>query len=195
MDFWSVYEAEKAKPEFGSGRLYIASRDRIHLSLSSVETYGTTLDINQAIVKGYKEEERFVLAKDLTNDLFISIYDVNVASALLLRASMPLAGTLTAQIIAKIKKIKNPNLEMRLAGLQDKGTELLPAVESFHKAFKSSLMEVDLFGNEIRHLVFDLKLGMLFNLLLLNRIYRPGELVNATILDEFNKRRSELKFV
>ena len=99
------------------------------------------------------------------------------------------------KIIAQIKRIKNPNLEMRVIGLQDSNTELLGAVDRLNNAFNPNLMEVDLFGNEMRHIVFDMKLGMSFNLLLLNRIYGPHELVNAMTIEEFNKRKSELKFV
>ena len=61
--------------------------------------------------------------------------------------------------------------------------------------FKSSLMETDLFGEETRHIVFDMKLGMSFNLLLLNRIYKQYELLNMTTKPEFDLRKSELKFV
>ncbi len=39
------------------------------------------------------------------------------------------------------------------------------------------LFALGLFGNEIRHIALDTKTGLSYNVLLLDRIYRPGELV------------------
>ncbi len=194
MDFWNVYERARDNPEFGSSRLYITSRDRIHLSLSSVEKYGTLLGTNQGISKKFSEGTRYIMVKDLTHDLFLSIYDVNTTQSFLMRFSESIPDALSKKIIGEIKKIRNPNLEMRIIGLQNKDTELLTAPGYFHKLFEPNLMEVDLFGNETRHIVFDMKLGMGFNLLLLNRIYRPQELVSTLSLEDFNKNKSEFKF-
>lgn len=195
MDFWKVYEAEMAEPEFGKGGLRIASRERINLSLSSVERYGTLLGLNQGTTRRFSEERRYTLLKDLTHDMFISLYDVNTTQTFLLRFSEELGDAAIRKVAGDIRKINKPNLEMRAIGLQDNDTELLGSLQSLHAALKPSLMEADLFGRETRHIVFDLKLGMSFNLLLLNRIYRPHELVNTTRLEEFNKKKSELEFV
>ncbi len=195
MDFWSVYEAERQKQGYNSKRLYLTSRDRIHLSLSTVQSHGTTLEMNHSIEKKYSEAERYVLVNDMTHDLLVSVYDVNTTHSLLLRFSMPLGKKDVDKITSKIRSVRRPNLELRAIGLQDNDVELLNSLEFFHNEFKSNLMELDLFGNETRHLAFDTKLGMSFNLLLLNRIYRPGELVNSASIDEFNARKSQIKFV
>lgn len=195
MDFWSVYEKEKTKPEFGNARLYIASRDRIGLSLSTVERYSVLLGMNQGTARRFSDEFRYVLVKELTHDLLVSIYDVNTTQSFLLRFSEALGDAAVKKLAGDVRKIRKPNLEMRVIGLQDNNTELLSALERLHAALKPSLMEVDLFGKETRHIAFDTKLGMSFNLLLLNRIYRPHELANALSLEDFNEKRSELKFV
>ena len=44
-------------------------------------------------------------------------------------------------------------------------------------------------------MAFDLKLGMGFNLLLLNRIYRPHELINTLTAEEFEGQKSRLNVV
>ncbi len=195
MDYWDVYEKERAKINFGSVREYLTSRDRIHLSLDSVEQYGLALQMNTGSSRSFKEEERYLLVTDMTRDLFVSIYDVNTQHAILLRFSEPLDEDVLKRVEHEVKNLKKPNLETRVIGLQDKETELLGTVERFHGMFKSSLMEIDLFGEETRHIVFDMKLGMTFNLLLLNRIYKQYELLNMTTKPEFDLRRSELKFV
>ena len=195
MDFWKVYESEKAKEGLGTKRLYITSRDRIHLSLSSVERYGTLLGINQGINIKFSEAVRYVLSKEITHDLLLSLYDVNNTRASLLRLSEALPDSAIKKVAAEANKVRNPNLEMRVMGLQDADTELLDSVERFHKALKPSVIELDLFGGDMRHIVFDLKLGMSFDLLLLNRIYRPHELANTMSLEDFAKKKSEFKFV
>ena len=195
MDFWSVYEKEKVKADLGSSRLYIASRDRIGLSLSTVERYGSVLGMNQGSVLRFSDEFRYVVVKDLTYDLLVSIYNVNANDAILLRFSEALGDTVVRKITDSVKKLGKPNLEMRMIGLQNTDIELLTSAERLRNATRASLIEVDLFGNETRHIVFDTKLGMSFNLLLLNRIYRPHELLTATTLEEFNHKRSEIKFV
>jgi hypothetical protein len=195
MNFWSVYESEKAKPEFGSDKLYITSRDRIHLSLSTVEQYAFSLEMDHAVIRQYSEAEKYVIASNITHDILISIYDVNTTLSVLLRASELPGKEAMQRVIGEIRKLRKPNMEMRLIGLQNSEADLLVVADDLHAALKPSLMEVDVFGKELRNIVFDLKLGMTFNLLLLNRIYRPGELVNALGVEEFNKKKSELKFV
>lgn len=195
MDFGNVYEKEKVKLRFGDSRLRIASRERINISLSSVEKYGFVLGLNQGVVRKFSEEYRYILVKNLTHDVLVSFYDVNTTYTFLIRFSDILGDTVVKKFREEVRKLKKPNFEMRLIGAQDKETDLLASVDRLRGVTKPNLMEVDLFGNEIRHIVFDTKLGMSFNLLLLNRIYGPHELANTLSLDDFNKSKSELKFV
>jgi hypothetical protein len=195
MDFWHVYEAEKAKEQFGTGRVYVASRDRIHVSLSHVERYSTFLAMNQGTARRFTEEARYIITKDLTHDLLISIYDVNTTESVLLRFSEALGESAVRRALAPVRKLKKPNLEMRVIGMQDKDIELLATADRLYSAAKPALIEVDLFGTETRHIAFDTKLGMTFNLLLLNRIYRPHELATTISADDYAKSKSEIKFV
>jgi hypothetical protein len=195
VDFWDVYEKEKAKPDFGKSRLYITSRERIGLSLSTVEKYGFVLGMNQGTVRRFTDEFRYILVKDLTHDILVSLYDVNTTHTFIIRFSDVLGDPVSRKFREGAIRLKKPNFEMRVIGAQDKEIGLLAAAERLHGVAKPALMEVDLFGNEARHIIFDTKLGMFFNLLLLNRVYRPHELANTLSLDDFNKTKSELKFV
>jgi hypothetical protein len=195
MDFWSIYEKERAKPGFSSVKTYIRSRDRIHLSFSTVEQYCVELDMDRGTSREFQENVRYVIATDITHDLLLSIYDVNTTRTFLLRFSLPLSVNVMKKLGEQIDRMNSPNLEVRAIGLQDRDTELLNTLERMHATFKSSLMELDIFGNEVRHIAFDLKLGMSFNLLLLNRIYNPSELVNQIPIDDFERRKSEFKFI
>jgi hypothetical protein len=195
MDFWDTYEKERTEQGFGIGRKSISSRDRIHLSLSSVDEYCMDLEMNHATFKGFSEQERYVLCSEITHDLLLSIYDVNTERAILLRFAEPLSDEVLRKVGDEVRRLKRPNLEMRIIGLQDRDSFLLGTVDRLHNMFKSSLMEIDLFGNEIRHIAFDLKIGMSFNLLLLNRPYLQYELINKEMPENYEKRKSELKFI
>ena len=56
-------------------------------------------------------------------------------------------------------------------------------------------MEIDMFGEEKRHMAIDMKTGLSYDLLLENRIYRPGELKNDEKEDDFQSSTSRLSFV
>jgi len=199
MDFWKIYQNARASGDFGQQRLYLRSRDRIHASLSAVEAYGANLDPDRGLSASYGEGTRYVLAKDLTYDLLVSLYDVNSSSAVLLRASSPLDRKALAEIGKRLRRMKGPNLEMRAAGLQSGDASLLDSLGKIQGIAqgiaKCNVQEVDLFGTNERHLVFDLKVGMLLDLLPQNRIPGPGEMVNRLSLEGFGRLRSGLEFV
>lgn len=195
MDFFGKYREEAGKQGFGATRLHLASRERIHASLSSLSKYSSRLEINQAHAFAYSGADRYVLAKDVTRDLLIAIYDVNTSQAILLRPSKAIEGGMARKIASAVGGHKMKNLEMRAIGLQEEDKDLLPGIDMLRKSLKAPLVEVDLFGGDTRHIAFDTKHGMCYDLLLLDRIYKPHELANVEAKEEFEKRRSELKFV
>jgi hypothetical protein len=195
MDFWKVYQNERVSDDFGQQRLCLRSRERIHASLSSVESYATNLEVNQAVSANYGEGTRYVLAEDLTYDLLVSLYDVNSSSAILLRASSPIGKKALAEIRSRLGRLRRPNLEMRAIGLQSGDRTMLESIDRIHALANPGLQEVDLFGSSTRHLAFDLKTGMQLDLLSLNRIYLPDELANGLSIEGFGRLRSEIKFV
>jgi hypothetical protein len=195
MDFWKVYQNARASADFGQQRLYLRARDRIHASLSAVESCATGLETSRGLFTKYSDSARYVLAEGLTYDLLVSLYDVNSSSALLMRISSPIRGKDLSEIRRRLGRLGRPNLEMRAIGLQSGDRALLDTIEKIHGLAKCNLQEVDLFGDGARHLAFDLKVGMPLDLLLLNRIYRPEELASGLDAEGFGALRSELKFV
>lgn len=195
MDFWKAYQTARASGDFGRQRLCLRSRDRVHASLSAVEPCGTRIEINRCIAAAYSEGARYMMAEDLTYDLLVSLYDVNSSSAVLLRASSPLDKKTLAGIGRRLGRMGKPNLEVRAVGLQSGDPAMLDSLGKIQGMAKCDLQEVDLFGTNARHVVFDLKVGMMLDLLPLNRLFRPDELVNGLGLDGFARLRSELQFV
>ena len=196
MDFWNVYEKAKMRPSFSASRMLLSARDeRTHTSISTVSGQSLPVGKGECIFRKCTESERYVLAQDIGKDIMLSIYDVNSSCAILLRFQAALTDRSLAMLGSDIRRLRSPDFKVRLIGLQNKAAAPLKSVEKIERLVKpSNLQEVDLFGREVRHIAFDLKSGVTYNLLLLDRIYEPSEMVDSSA-DEVNAVASELKFV
>jgi hypothetical protein len=131
--------------------------------------------------------KRYVCAASLTYEIFISIYDVNSRSAFAAR-SIDFSKSLAAGMDKFIKKIKRPNLEARIIGLQNKsGIGPLLGISSWLSKRSVPICEIDLFGTSVRHVAIDLHTGMSFNILMEDRLYKPGELENKITMEQFER--------
>lgn len=195
MDFWEVFREKARLEDFGKERLLMRTAERHNSSLDWVEDRSIELEEGRAFSAGYTEEKRYVIAKNLSFGLVVTVYDVNSGSIIALRSPSALGTEAAEEIKRRVKRLENPNIEVRAIGLQDGDIEMAESLASLRGAVNGGrLVELDLFGNETRNIAIDIKTGSSFNLLLLNRIYKPGELVNS------GKKapaagKSELRFV
>ncbi len=192
-NLWKAYAREASKPTFGSARLQLRTGNRWNTSLATVEDRSRDLEIGKAIFQEYTPDKRYVLARNITSDILVSIYDVNIASGMLLRPSLPLKKHQVHEIAGRTGRFQN--IEVRLIGLQNGAIDLGPTVSEIEKAVGGALIEADLFGNEVRNIAIDLKTGSSYELLLNNKVYGPAERINKENPEEFAKRKSELAFV
>ncbi len=153
------------------------------------------LEMNTAFFQHYDESSRYVTVKDLTYDLLLTVYDVNTRSTMAARITRELGKNDWERLLSPVKKVRHPNFEMRIIGLQNNFVAPLSGLDMFYKVLGGMLMEVDLFGNNVRHIAFDTKTGMPYDLLLENRLYRPGELVCKISREDFSSREGQLLFV
>lgn len=183
MSFESVIEKDLPLKEFGQSRYVLNSKNRTHMSKHHVmeQSNGREIRKDGSLVLGYNgpPDQRYAYAIDITNDILITLYEVNNRKSICYRYSRIAAGF--GMIIKKdfdLIKSKRPTIEARIIGMQNNDNPL--ALKEIIESFKKNgivLVEVDLFGNERRHIVFDAKLGTTYNMLLEDRIYRPGELM------------------
>lgn len=195
MDFWQAYVKKRAWSSFGQGSFVIGTADRHNVSARRIEPKSSLLTPSGAVMRDYSEERRYLIIKDLTFDLFVSFYDVNSKALLAMRISYPITDKEVGKIKSILGKKKRAKWEMRTIGLQDGDIGLVSSIAKLRDIRDCELVDVELFGNQTRHLVVDMLTGVPYNLLLLNRIYRPGELNNNLSKDDFFKSKSELKFV
>ena len=179
MDFIEELRKHYSEPDFGKARLVMDTKARPYNSLSSVEKKSIVLDFNSAVCIQYSDTMRYIIAKDITFDLLVTIYEVNTMDCVAFRTFSMLEKKEMAKILSMVRKFRSRNIEVRAIGMQNVENNFSTIVDNICKATKGSLAEVDLFGNERRHISIDLKNGVSRDVLLENRHYRPGELVNA----------------
>jgi hypothetical protein len=195
MDFWDMCIRLSNNLDFPSKRVLLNTLDRHHASLEMIEDRSTELQMNSAMMIKYREDMRYVLIKNITFDVLISFYDVNSQSALLIRPSADLDKNSIEQINRRLSNLKKPNIEARIVGMQNNDDSMADVVKAMYMLKKGRLIEVDIFGSNVRNIAMDLKTGALYDLLLLNRIYRPTELANTVTKQQFSEKISKLGFV
>ena len=191
MDLWKPYR-KAAVGEYGGARLLLSTGERKYTSLNMVNDRGLWLDHGKGLVRYYDEGNRYVLAKDINHDLLITIYEVNTGVALIIRISRDIVLSDWTKIEKVLGSWKGPNIEIRVLGFQNLDSWAPSIMEEIKRHVKGKLMEADLYGTDLRHIAFDLKTGVMYNLLLENRIYRAGELACKVTKEEFDKTRSDL---
>lgn len=201
MDFFESLNAQSLKADFGTKKAVMSSKssvfalNRPHTSLSMVKENATEVSLNQAFFFPGKEGLRYIISREITFDLLLTIYEVNSHMGVFARISKPLEKEEIAKIKNMLLKIGKSNFEMRAIGLQNADSSLVKSVRELHDATKAELIEVDLFGNMKRHFALDTKTGMSYDLLLEDKAYRAEELINTQTPDEFKASASKLNFM
>lgn len=192
MDLFRPYSAAATT---GNERLYLSTGKRQHASIGQIESRSVILEKSNGISLKYSELKRYVIAKSVTFDLLLTMYDVNSRSINVIRPTLPLEPKGLAMVQNRLKRVKNPNIEIRAIGLQNGWRGYVKSFNDVYKMCKGHCMEIDLFGDEKRHIAIDLKTGLSYDLLLENRIYRPGELKNDEKEEDFQSNTALLSFI
>ncbi len=176
MDFRKAYEKRRAASGFGSQQLWLKTGERWNTSILKYSEWSSELK-NGTLFQKWTPEKRFLIAKNMVSELLVTFYDVNTKAILAMRISKALGEREVDDVKKRLSSLRRPNLELRLIGLQNNSKDMIGSVERLQEAVDCRLVEVDLFGNQTRHIIIDLLTGKPYNLLLENRIYRPGELI------------------
>jgi hypothetical protein len=176
MDMWQSYEKRRLATDFGTSRILLSSGERWNASLNWVAPKAVNLESNATIKLKYTEQARYIIAKDILEDLLVTAYDVNSFYCFAARITDEMPHKIIRELNAFRKELRNPNVEMRFIGFQNGARNLTQHIDSIKRLNIGHSAEFDLFGADRRHIVMDTKVGKPYNLLLLNRLYRPGEL-------------------
>ncbi len=191
MSFEVLFLEELHTRGFGSQHYLRAFKKRPHVSKSKIDAFDNVkyLDVGKLESEiGYnKLKRRYMACTNLTYDIFLSIYDFNSSSCMAARFAY-FTDAIRAQLRKYVGSIKRPNFELRLFGMQDGQDHMqLYSISDFISSTKLQATEIDLFGKEVRNIAIDLHTGMSYNILMLDRLYRPGELLNSTTIEQYEK--------
>ncbi|MEM0148839.1 MAG: hypothetical protein QW346_01070 [Candidatus Micrarchaeaceae archaeon] len=178
MDIWHVLEERALKDDFGRSRLIlrIAKFDKDHSSIAEIADEAKEANIGDAfLAKLDAGTLRYIIAKSIADDLLVSVYNVNGFEAVVERVSGADKFDFV-KLMKLVSQMKRRNLEIRIFGLLNGSKLSIDFISKLKNAVGGALVEVDVFGDEYRHIALDLRTGQSYELLLENRIYRPGEL-------------------
>ncbi len=181
MSFEKFLEENLASPNFNRGRFVYNFKERQNISASRLDSDSgcvySTLGETWTIKFSEKEGKRYIACIDVIHDLVLSVYDVN-SSTLIVHRFGEWKKERDDQLAKQLGSIKGANLEARIIGMQhNEFYNSLIAAFGFIKRSRIPLVEIDLFGNERRHVAFDAKTGISFDVLVNNKPYKPGELL------------------
>ena len=192
MDLWNNFFHEKMEFGFGTRQLLLNTGDRHNSSLKRYFDRSIELNNDSFIKKSYSYEQRYIQVKNITFDIFVLFFDVNTSYSIAFRSSSILEDKKIDTLSKLIKKLKLSKIEARIIGLQNGHTDLSTFLNYMYDCIDCTLLEADIFGKEVRNILIDTKTGMSYNLLLENRIYRPGELINKQSFEEFQTQKKKL---
>jgi hypothetical protein len=178
--------------EFGRARYLAAGKERPHISKSKLLANDNVefVKLGEHSQVAYRDWEgrRYIAAEALTYDFLVTFYDVNSSRGFAARmfGEKELHRVLGLGLGSVMSP--RPNIEVRMMGLQNgQDHGFLKAALSFVSKKGIRLIEADLFGEDIRHVAVDLKTGASYNILLEDRSYRPGELINRMTIEDFQR--------
>ncbi len=194
MSFENALFEEMHGSGFGAGEYLRSFKARPHISKSKIDKYSncTYLKVGDFFSIGrYKQtDRRYAAATQLSYDMLMSVYDVNTRSMAAARF-LYFTDDLRVRFERFVKSVKRANFEARIIGMQDgQNRDSVYTVSEFIEKSRLPLFEIDLFGKQLRHIAIDISSGMSYNVLLLDRIYRPGELSNSTTIEQFERSLS-----
>jgi len=191
LTFENLFFKDLHANDFAKQQYVRAFKKRPHLSKIKLDSYSNCTYLKAGEVfesKAYNElERRYVSALSLTYDLFVSIYDVNTRSTAAARF-VNFDRTVQHYFEGFVKSLRRPALEVRVMGMQDnQQVSTLYGLADMIAQHRLEVFEVDLFGKNTRHIAIDMATGMSFNVLVEDRIYKPGELENKMTMEQFEK--------
>ena len=122
MDFWSTYEKKAGGSDFGKVQLCLNTGERPNASLARCQKNGVELGPGKVVSNRWDPKTRYLMAKSVVFDLFVSFYDVNSKGVVAMRLTEPVEGKELVAVKKAVKALGNANIEMRAIGLQN-GTE------------------------------------------------------------------------
>lgn len=191
MSFGDIFEDEAREGAINAAPYYRGTKPRPNMSRIVLDTDSSVryVELGKLESLAYNPtRERYIAALNLTYDAIMTVYNVDSRELGVCRFYR-FDDNAKRQLDGFLRGLHRPvKLEARLMGFQT-GQEVdsIRDISEFIRSRKLPLAEVDLFGTNVRHVSMDSMLGIGFEVLLENRVYRPGELKTPITLDQFER--------
>jgi hypothetical protein len=192
LSFEKFLEEDSLRVEFNKAPYVKNFKERQNISKNRLDppvSQSKYLKVGEYFTQRYDEVlgYRNVAALQLTFDLLLSVYDGNSKTIFAYRF-MDWPSDMEMRLEKDLRALRAPSLELRIIGMQNgQGWKSISDIVPFIKKRGIGVFEIDLFGKEIRHVSVDMKTGTSMDILVNNRLYKPGELVNSTTLEQFER--------
>jgi hypothetical protein len=193
LSFEKLFKSDLNSKDFGNVRYVRNYKGRSNMSKSALDADSNTVYLEKLGTRAARYDSalsvRYMATLNLSYDFIVSLFNVNTRDALMCRAFRFDADTKT-QITKylNLMRMKRPNIEARIIGMQNgQDYSHLYDLAALLDLRKVQLVEVDLFGGDLRHVAFDTKLGMSFEVLTEDMLYKPGEFRNTMTLEQFER--------
>ncbi|MEM0149533.1 MAG: hypothetical protein QXW10_01395 [Candidatus Micrarchaeaceae archaeon] len=191
MSFDSALKKAMLGNEFGKVPCVFAYKARAHISKSKIDEFGEAvyIDIGEAsTVKYAASQTRYIAAMNIAYDMLLSIYEIDTSSLFAARL-LDFSENDKNMVLKFLRSFKaRTNFEARIIGMQNAQQHAaLEKISGFAEAKGIPIVEVDLFGGSKRHIAMDSKVGVSYDILEYDRLYRPGELDNKATFEQFER--------
>ena len=196
MSFEKLFKTAILGKDFNNSRYLRCYKERSNISKSKLDTYSNVryLERDDHFIAKYNPlSTRYSSALSLSYDLLVSFYNVDTRESLTCRTFMLDMGmkSVMEKYLQLMRLRKQDNIEARIMGMQSgQDFSYLYDISELIDSRGIKLVEVDLFGTELRHIAFDTKLGTSHDVLVEDRLYRAGELRNAMTMAQFKEGRT-----
>lgn len=192
MSFEKFLDEDPAGKGFGSERYVKNFKERQNISKLKLDSDSGCEYLDENVIYHGTYDElgnRYCACVDLVYDAVVVLFDHNRRECLVYRFADFDNGRMPEFIRIVGASFGKKGAEARIIGLQN-GQEFstVGQAHSLLRAKGIAIVEIDLFGSEARQLAIDLKMGVTFDVLILNRPYRPGELANKLTISQFERQ-------
>lgn len=196
LSFEKFLDGDMFSQDFNKARYVKSFKERAGLSKVRLDSDAGSQEVGLGGFLEYTHDEllgkRYVAVLALVFDTVVSVYDVDTKTIAVVRF-LNLNAKVWMPMASFLNKTKSKNLEVRIIGMQNlQEVKSLSGLLDLLRKDHLKIFEVDLFGTETRHVVFDVKTGMSFDVLMMNRLYKPGERENILTFEQFS-RESAIK--
>jgi hypothetical protein len=190
MGLETLFVTKSLEPTFEKQKILLNYKERPHISKKVLDKEGSIYVDTDSIKEFHYDPlgPKYIAFTNLSYDCVISLYNFDSKQGVVYRFYEDIINN--RELFSKyFNDLALKNTEIRIIGMQN--NYLNKQVRNkFFLIFtkKIKLYEIDLFGTEIRNIALNIETGQTFDILMENKLYKPGELTTKITLEEFESK-------